>query len=103
MQWAADVGDDDTVAYLISFYCGSHLRRCDVEPALIERGLQSAVRNHSAAHYVASLVRCRVKDEDWLRRFVEREMETIVSFARHRYDSDVESIRDFLQASPADV
>jgi hypothetical protein len=100
MDTAAAAGDDDTVAYLLAFHLASHLRRCDVDPALIERGYRSWARDCTAVGHLASLVSCVTKDEVWLRRFVERELDSLAQLSHGFFAHDLQRLRDFVRASP---
>lgn len=99
LAWAAAAGDDGTVAYVLEFHLCSHLRRCDVDPALIERGYRNASRTCSAICYVASLVKCPTKDEVWLRCFVQRHLNTLASFETRLFDRDLELLRRFAEST----
>jgi hypothetical protein len=56
---------------------------------------------HSRVAYVTSLVSCETKDEVWLKRFVEREMDPLVHHSRGFFADDLARLRDFVRPSPA--
>ncbi|MFO0567121.1 MAG: hypothetical protein U0263_15740 [Polyangiaceae bacterium] len=96
LQMAAAAGDDATVSYLVTFYLATYLRRCDIDPALLERGYLGSA-GHSRVAYVASLVSCVTKDDLWLKSFVERELVSLVHHTRGFFAGDLATLRDFVQ------
>ena len=101
LRWSNAAGDDDTVEYLIAHYLYPWLLRCDVDPALLERGYVSAQRRAREHAYLASLIACRTKDEAWLRSFILQEMRALERNAGPS-DSYLQRLRDFVRAPLAD-
>jgi hypothetical protein len=97
LAWASAVDDGSTVAYLLVYHFASRLRRCDVEPELIQLGYEA--ETSMRVSYVRSLVRCRVKDDEWWRDFVARELPALESDP-HCFSSDIEALRAFATSQP---
>jgi hypothetical protein len=97
LAWASAVDDGSTVAYLLVYHLASRLRRCDVDPALIQLGYEA--EKSMRVSYVRSLVMCRIKDDEWWRDFVAREL-PVLERDRYCFSSDIEALRAFATSQP---